>query len=49
MPSHATMDLAVLERLLCRELGCRVIEERRGAPVTEFELCRRCGRIGARL
>lgn len=49
MPLHATLPVEVLERLLCREVGCRLVEERRGAPVTAFELCVRCGKIGERL
>lgn len=49
MPSHATMNIIELERLLCRELEHRWIAARHGAPVTEFECCRRCGKIGDRL
>jgi hypothetical protein len=49
MPKHAAMSLEDLERLLCREIGHRMVESRAGAPVTEFEVCRRCGKIGARL
>lgn len=49
MPSHAAMPLVDLERLLCRETAHRWHEERRGAPVTEYLLCVRCGKIGDRL
>lgn len=49
IPAHAAMDVSQLERLLCRELGHRWVEARHGAPVTEFECCRRCGKIGDRL
>lgn len=45
MPSHAAMSLETLERLLCRELGHRAEREERGAPVTSFWVCLRCGRF----
>jgi hypothetical protein len=48
-PIHVGLPLLELERLLCRELGHRWVEHRNGAPVTEFELCARCGKIGERL
>lgn len=49
VPAHAGLQLEQLERLLCRELGHVWVEERRGAPVTEFLVCRRCRKIGDRL
>lgn len=49
VPAHAGMAIEDLERLLCRELDHLWAEERRGAPVTEFLLCVRCGKIGDRL
>lgn len=44
-PEHATMPIEQLERLLCAELGHRADWEERGAPVTEFWICRRCGKF----
>jgi hypothetical protein len=44
-PEHATMPLEELERLLCRELGHRADWEERAQPVTEFWICRRCGKF----
>lgn len=49
MPGHASMMLVDMERLLCREVGHRWVEARHGAPVTEFNCCHRCGKIGERL
>lgn len=36
-------------RATCRRVGHAWVESRTGAPVTEFEVCRRCGKIGERL
>lgn len=41
--NHATMPLEDLERLLCREIGHKMIREESGAPVTDFRICIRCG------
>lgn len=49
IPAHAALPLEKVERVLCAELGHREVDERRAAPVTEFKLCVRCGKIGARL
>lgn len=44
IPAHAIMPLESLERLLCRELGCRPVTEERADPVARFPVCLRCGR-----
>lgn len=49
IPSHASMDIVELERLICRFTAHVWFEQRRGAPVTEFLCCVRCGKIGERL
>ena len=48
-PTHHTMPLEQLERATCNTVGHREVEDRRGAPVTEFQVCVRCGKIGERL
>lgn len=45
IPAHAALQLEQLERLLCRETGHRAIIDTRGAPVTEFPVCLRCGKF----
>lgn len=40
---------ARVRRRVCEREGHVWVEARHGAPVTEFECCRRCGKIGERL
>jgi len=45
------VDLALepLRRAWCARFGHRVVRDSRGAPVTDFEVCARCGKFDRRL
>ena len=41
--------LEPLRRATCWVFGHRVLRDARGAPVADFEVCRRCGKFDRRL
>jgi hypothetical protein len=40
-----SLALEPLRRAYCARFGHRVVRDDRGAPVTDFEVCRRCGKF----